>query len=118
MFTLLLFALACSSGGSGNIVIDGNGNTSGYWQFVMDDNGYLTRIWVDIKPGDIYSDSNGNLYSQDSFMGYISDSKAALLIDDEYCFFEVTWIDENYCELSSESLPVIHAFKTTILEAP
>ncbi len=49
--TLLALSAACSSTGSGTIKKDIYGNVTGQWQMVVDDNGYVTYVWVSTKPG-------------------------------------------------------------------
>ena len=49
--SLPVLSVACSSTGSGTVSKDIYGNITGHWQLVVDDNGYVTYVWVSTKPG-------------------------------------------------------------------
>lgn len=76
---LLSAALACSSSGSGTIRKDASGDVSGYWTFVVDDDGYVTRVWVNFKPSSLlFVAPDGSAFLDGARAGFLTASSASL----------------------------------------
>ena len=92
LIILLAFSLACSSTGSGTIRKDIYGNITGNWRLVVDDNGYVTYIFVEGKPGVMTVDENGSASFGGAYAGEVCDGSARLALFEREKFYTVQWI--------------------------
>ncbi|MDZ7815292.1 MAG: hypothetical protein U5N86_04575 [Planctomycetota bacterium] len=97
---------ACSSSSSGT-VRSVNGEVSGEWRLVVDDNGHLTYVWVAFKANTITVDSTGAMYdSAGKYSGYLGYDMALLPAGGEWVSCEVTVISPDQLVLTGEGATI------------
>ena len=95
LIAILAVSLGCSSNGTTTIQKDAYGNISGQWQMVVDDNGYVSWVWVAFsKPCEIEIE-DGRMTFGGSRIGSISPSSAELTLDGGTHDFVVCQIEED-----------------------
>ena len=99
-------SIACSSSSSGTVK-SVNGDVSGEWQLVVDDNGHLTYVWVAFKADTFSVDSTGAMFdTKGEYCGYLGYDMALLPSEDGWVHCDVTAIGDDQLVLNGDGLTV------------
>jgi hypothetical protein len=103
---MLATALACSSSSSLSVKKDIYGNVTGQWQMVVDDNGYVTYIWVSAKPGEMIEISAPGIITAEGWAASKSTDSVILLVSGEPVEFSVLPLTDSVV-LTAPQLPIL-----------